>query len=139
MSLLFGEEVVLFSPMEGKITFHGREAAQAKITRVVKWKDEVGDSEIFYANENGEFVLPLKKTRVRIHPLAEFVISQSIYVNFEGKDVQVWGRSKRGIELYDELGGAPQNFRCELTDEVEYIDVDDGLFGTLCKWDLISK
>jgi hypothetical protein len=29
MSLLFGTEVVLFSPMEGKLTFEGKPAANA--------------------------------------------------------------------------------------------------------------
>lgn len=139
MSLLFGTEVVLFSPMEGKMTYEGKPAANAKIVRVTKWKDDTGETEVFYANENGEFNIPLKKAKVRIPPLAEFVISQSLYVTYNEKEMQVWGRSKRSTELYGELEGEPQNFRCELTDEVEYLDVEDGLFGTSCKWDSIKK
>lgn len=139
MSLLFGTEVVLFSPMEGTITYEGEPVANARIVRLVKWKDNVGETESFYTDEHGYFHLPLKKAKVRIPPLAEFVISQSIFVHHGEQEFQVWGRTKRGIDLYDELGGRPVDLRCELTDEVDYIDVPDGLFGTSCKWQAIEK
>lgn len=139
MSLLFGTEVVLFSPLDGKITYEGKPVANAPITRLVKWKDDVGKSETFYSDDHGNFHLPLMKAKVRIPPLAEFVISQSIFVNYGKQEFQVWGRTKRGIELYDELGGRPVDLQCELTDEVNYIDVPDGLFGTSCKWTRIEK
>lgn len=138
MSLLFGTEVVLFSPLEGKITYEGKPAANAKIVRLVRWKDTKGETDVFTADENGEFHIPVKKANVRIGPLTEFVMSQSLHITYNGQETQVWGKSKRNTELYGELGGKPKNFRCELTDEVEYIDVPDGLFGTSCKWDSIE-
>ena len=139
MSLLFGTEVVLFSPMEGKITFEGKPVANAKIVRLVRWKDSKGESDTFTTDINGEFHIPIKKANVRIGPLAEFVMSQSLHVTYNGTETQIWGKSKRNTELYGELGGKPKNFRCELADEVKYIDVADGLFGTSCKWDSIEK
>lgn len=139
MSMLFGKEVVLSSPLEGSITFEGKPAAKAEIVRILKWKDDVGETETYFTNEQGHFSLPLKKAKVRIPPLAEFVISQTILVRHAGQEFQIWGRSKRGTEIYGELGGRPVNFRCELTDEVEFIDVSDGLFGTSCKWDNLEN
>jgi hypothetical protein len=133
------EEVVLFSPMEGTLTFEGKPVADAKIVRLVRWKDSSGESDTFSTNVNGEFYLPIKKATVRIGPLSEFVMSQSIHVFYNGTETQIWGRSKRSTELYGELGGKPKNFRCDLADEVEYKDVADGLFGTSCKWDSIEK
>lgn len=139
MSMLFGKEVVLSSPLEGTLTFDGKPAANAEIIRILKWKDDVGETESYFANEQGHFSLPLKKAKVRIPPLAEFVISQTILVRHEGQEIQIWGRTKRGTEIYNELGGRPVNFRCELTDEIEFIDVSDGLFGTSCKWDNLEN
>lgn len=135
MSILFGKEAVLFSPLEGRITFGGEPAHNAEIVRVIKWKDDTGETETYSTDQNGYFALPLKKRKVRAPPFAELVIVQSIFVRYAGQEVQIWGRTKRGIELYGELGGKPSNLRCELTDEVEYLDMQDGLFGTLCKWD----
>jgi hypothetical protein len=139
MSILFGKEVVLFSPLEGRITLNGVPAANAEIILSLKWKDDIGESEKFFTDEQGRFSLPLRKTKVRLPPLAEFVISQSIFVKYANQEFQIWGRTKRGTAIYDELGGIPINFRCELTDEIDYIDVPDGLFGTACKWDTIEK
>jgi hypothetical protein len=37
------------------------------------------------------------------------------------------------------LGGSPKNLRCELTDDLNRVETDDGLLGTVCKWDAIEK
>ena len=100
MAPLFGTEVVLFSSMEGKLTYKGKPAANAKIVRHLIWKDEVGEKEDFFANENGEFFLPIKKEKVRIPLLEEFVISQEICVYFLDKKFDIWGISKLNIEEY---------------------------------------
>lgn len=139
MSILFGKEVVLSSPLEGTITFDSKPAAKAEIIRTLKWKDDIGETETYFTDEQGRFSLPLKQAKVRIPPLAEFVISQTILVRYAGQEVQIWGRTKRGTAIYDELGGRPVNFRCELTDEIEFLDVSDGLFGTSCKWDNLEN
>lgn len=135
MSIFFGKEVVLFSPLEGRFTFGGQPAHNAEIVRVVKWKDDTGETEAYSADQQGHFSLPLKKTKVRTSPFSELVITQSVFVRYAGKEIQIWGRTKRGAELYGELGGKPINLRCELADEVEHLQMQEGLFGTLCKWD----
>lgn len=138
MSLLFGTEVVLFSPMEGKITFEGKPAANAKITRTIIWKGDEGETDTFYTSENGEFKLPIKKTRVRIPLLAEFVLTQELDVFYAGKEFSIWVKAKQDLEEYGELGGRPINFRCELTDKRVRLEDFNGMFGTSCKWDSIE-
>ena len=137
MSLLLGTEVVLFSPLEGKITYEGKPASNAKIVRLVRWKDDDGESEVFYTNENGDFSLPIKKAKVRIPMLAEFVVSQEITVFYSGNDFDIWLKSTTEIDEYGGLGGYPKNLRCELTNEVVHQENFNGLFSTSCKWDSI--
>ncbi len=39
---------------------------------------------------------------------------------------------------FGELGGKPINFRCELSDEPETVDLEDALLMTSCQWDSID-
>ncbi len=130
------EDVVLFSPMEGKLTFEGKSAAGAKIIRTVSWKDEVGETDIFYANENGEFNLPIKKETVKIRPMTQFVVHQKIFVYFDEKEYQVWGNGKLDKEKNTEFGGQPKNLCCELTRDPERVDTKEGWVVTSCEWNL---
>lgn len=134
MSLLFGEEVVLFSPMEGKITFEGKPASNAKIVVHVFWKDDVGEEEEYHADENGDFVIPVKKRKVRIPPLSEFVVTQQIRVSFNGDEFVIWSKAALGTDEYGGLGGNINNLQCELTDKRVKQEDFDGLFSTSCKW-----
>jgi hypothetical protein len=136
---LFGTDVVLFSPMDGRLTYQGKPAAHAKIVRHIIWKDDVGEKEIFYANEKGEFNLPIKREKVRIPLMGEFNIVQEIWVYYKEQEYGIWGRSKEDFKEYGELGGIPVNFRCELTDERVSLKKGHGLFRTSCKWDSIKE
>ena len=136
---LFGTEVVLFSPMQGVITFEGKPAANAKITRLIIWKGDEGEADTFYTSDNGEFKLPEKKATVKMLPLAEFVLTQEISVLYKEQEYSIWVRQKVDLGEYGELGGRPVNFRCELTDERVRLEEFDGLFGTSCKWDSIEQ
>ena len=139
MSLLFGTEVVLFSPMEGVITYEGKPASNAKITRRIIWKGDEGESDTFYTSDNGEFSLPIKKDKVRIPLLGEFVLTQELSVFYEGQEFFIWVKGKQDLGEYGELGGRPINLRCELTDKRIRLENFGGLFGTSCKWDTIEK
>jgi|SRR5690554_1424098 len=133
------QEVILFSPMAGKITFKGEPASGAKIIRLVKWKDDKGESDTVIANEKGEFILPIKIDHFKINPIFQLVIAQEIRVLFQGNEFLIWARTKRDINEYTELNGKPTNFRCELTKEFMPVQMEDGLFGTSCEWDSLEK
>ena len=100
MSSLFGTEVVLFSPMEGVITYEGKPASNAKITRRIIWKGDEGESDTFYTSDNGEFSLPIKKDKVRIPLLGEFRVAQEIYVYYKDEKIPIWAKSKIDINEY---------------------------------------
>ncbi len=141
MTMFSGKEegVVLFSPMEGKLTIEGKLAAGIKIVRWLIWKDNEGEKEEFYTNENGNFSIPIKKDLVKLSPLSQFVMSQTILAYHEQKEIPIWVKSKRSKVEFGELGGKPKNFRCELTKKRTRIENDDGLFSTSCKWDSIER
>ena len=130
------EEVVLFSPMEGKLTFEGRPAVGAKITRNVSWRDNVGETDNFYADKNGHFNLPIKSQIEKMSPLFQFVAHQKIFVYFEGKEYQIWGNGKLDKAKYTEFGGQPKNLHCELTQEPDRVDTKNGWVVTSCEWNL---
>lgn len=130
------EKVVLFSPINGRLTFQGKPASGAKIIRWVAWKDKIGVEDIFYADENGNFQLPLKSENLRITGLAQLVVHQKIEVAFNGTEYQIWGNGKMEKELFTEFGGEPQNLSCELTQEPDRVDTKTGWVVTSCIWDL---
>src|SRR5690554_3250073 len=120
MSLFSGTDVVLFSPMEGKMTFEGKPAVNAKIVRTIIWKGDDGETEVFYTADDGTFKLPIKKTKVRMPLLAEFVLTQEMSVFYKDQEFTLWFRHKKDLGEYGEFHGKPVNFRCELTDENVY-------------------
>ena len=139
MSLFSRTDVVLFSPMEGKMTFEGKPAANAKIVRTIIWKSDEGETDVFYTAEDGTFTLPIKRAKVRLPLLIEFVLTQEISVFYNDQEFTFWVRRKHDLGEYGELGGKPKNLRCELTDENVYIEGFGGTFTTPCKWDSIEK
>jgi len=139
MSLFSRTDVVLFSPMEGRMTFEGQPAANAKIVRTIIWKGDAGETDVFYTAEDGTFKLPIKRAKVRLPLLAEFVLTQEVSVFYKDQEIPLWFRHKQDLNKYGELFGKPVNFRCELTDENVYIEGFGGTFTTPCKWDSIEK
>lgn len=142
MSLFFGgekKEAVLFSPLEGKITFEGKPAAGAKIKLWFAWKDKEGESEYFTADNQGYFSIPTKTAVYKQTPLAQISIGQMITVDFNGKEYLIWRGGKSSTHLYGELGGQPQNVTCELTTEEMDAHLENALIETLCKWDQLIK
>lgn len=132
------EEVVLCSPMEGIITYENKPVAMAKLVRLIKWKDDIGETDNVITDENGHFSFPIKKQKVKLSKISQFVIAQEISAYFNNNEYVIWTMGKGSKVLYGELGGKPENLHCELTGEIIPVDVDDGLLGTSCKWDPIK-
>jgi hypothetical protein len=135
MSLLKGSEVCVFSAMKGIITLQGKPVAGAKIVRKVAWKDEAGESEETTTNANGEFEFAVMNRSLRQVLPAQFVATQEINVHYDGKDYLIWTMGKMDKSEYGELGGKPENFRCELSDDLVRVEVPVGLLGTRCIWE----
>ena len=132
-------EVVVSSPFEGVITYKGKPAVGSKVERKLKWKDEKGETDSVETDQNGYFSLPVVEDVVSLSPITQFRMGQEIRVYFNSEEYLIWTIGKSSRELYGELSGVPKNFRCELTDELVAVDVEDALLGTSCKWDSVEK
>lgn len=53
-------EIVLFSPLEGTLTFQSEAAASATLSLWIKWKDQKGEYETFRTDQQGKFSIPKK-------------------------------------------------------------------------------
>jgi len=135
MSLFKSEEVWIFSPMEGVITFQGEPAANAQIVRVLKWKDDEGETERFEAGSDGAFWIPGKQETLKTFLPAQFVAHQAVFVEFNGEEFQIWEMGKLDKGKFAETGQELSNLRCELTDEMQPVEVAGGLLMTSCKWE----
>ncbi len=137
MSFFFkGQEVeaVLFSPLEGKITYQGKPAAGAKIKLWVAWKDEEGETEFYYVDDQGNFSIPKKIVTYKENPLVQLSVGQEITVEYQGKEILIWSAGKSSSHLFGELGGKPIGLSCELTNEQMTPHLDHSLAKTLCEW-----
>lgn len=142
MSLFFGGEkveAVLFSPLEGKLTFKGNPASGAKIKLWFAWKDQEGESEHFTADDNGYFSIPKKTVTYKQSALAQISIGQMVTVDFNGQEYLIWRGGKSSTHLNGELGGQPKNLTCELTTEEMDAHLEHALIETLCKWEELTK
>src|SRR5690554_8208603 len=95
MSLFSRTDVVLFSPMEGKMTFEGKPAVNAKIVRTIIWKGDEGETDIFYTAEDGTFKLPIKRVKVGLPMLPELVLTQEFSVFYIIKKLTIWFKSRK--------------------------------------------
>ena len=133
------EEVVLFSEMEGHLTYKGKPAANAKITLWYKWKDKQGESVVYNTDENGYFSIPTIRDQYKPRMLAQLVITQRLTVSYNNEEYVIWANGKMSPEEFSELGGKVVDLRCELTDERERVEIDSGVaVGTSCKWTSIK-
>ena len=140
-ALLLGhrQKIILFSPLQGKLTYKSDPVAGAKIIRKVSWNKKIVETDIFYGLENGEFNLPLKEIITRVPGLTQFVVHQTIHVYFNNQEFPVWSCGKLGKDVNAELGGKPINLMCELTDEIIRAEATNGILVTSFKWDYIEK
>jgi len=133
------EEVVLFSEMEGHITFNGEPVKNTKIERLIKWKDDVGEKDYIETDEKGYFNFKEVKVMAKLSPLSQFTVLQELTAFFNDKEFVIWTMGKRTKHKYGELDGIPINLRCELTDEDNPMRLKSGLIVTTCKWDKIEN
>ena len=93
MAIFFGGEkvdAVLFSPLEGKLTFEGKPASGAKIHLWIKWKDSKGETFSYTADEEGRFSIPQHNATYKQKAIAQIVITQKINVVHQGASYEIW-------------------------------------------------
>jgi len=142
MSFMFGgekTEAVLFSPLEGKLTYKGAPASGAVLNVWIAWKDQEGETAQFTADKNGYFKIPANIIEYKRTPTAQISIAQTITVTYAGNEYLIWKAGKSSTTLYGELGGRPENVVCELTKEETDTHLDAALLETLCVWSGLVK
>lgn len=142
MAIFFGGEkveAVLFSPLQGKLTFEGKPASDAKINLWIKWKDSEGETFSYTADEDGMFSIPEHTATYKQSAIAQIVITQEITVEFKNKNYLIWTLSKSKTDRFGELGGSPTGLTCNITDELEPVAENQILMATNCHWDSISR
>ena len=132
------QEVILFSPIEGVITYEGRPAVGAKIVRWIKWKDEEGTKDSVLLGADGRFHFSVKEAVIKLSPVSKFVVNQRLTVFFEDEEYVIWAMGNGKTTLYGELGGEPMGLKCELTDKRVRVEAEDGLLMTSCVWDEVK-
>ncbi len=135
MSIADTGKVTLFSEMSGVLTIGGEPVKNTTITRIVDYEKKSSDTTT--TNDQGEFKFPAKTSRTVAKFLPqEFVVSQQLLVNYEGKEYTVWSGVKRKPEENSESRGAPLAVKCDLNNEEQYIKVNNSPIFSLCTWDV---
>jgi hypothetical protein len=142
MSLFFGKkskvDVVLFSPLEGKLTFRGEPLSNTKIKLHISWKDKEGESFYYSTDTNGFFSIPKIKSEYEESPLAQLVIRQELTVEHDNNFYEVWTMSKMESAEFTELGGKPVGLVCEVTDDLTTVRGIRSLGGVACTWESLT-
>lgn len=141
MSLFFGgekKEVVLFSPLEGKITFQGKPLVNAKIKLHLSWKDQTGESFYYTTDKDGFFKIPKHTSEYKESPLAQLVIRQELTVEHSGNTYEMWVMSKMKPAEFTELGGEAVGVVCEISNELTTVRGIGSLGGVACTWELLK-
>jgi hypothetical protein len=116
----FGKLQVLFSPVEGLVTLHGKPVAGAEVVQEVFWsraKDR--PPAVTHTGPDGRFSLPAQEASslaASILPVQPNVV-QSINLNYQGKTYEIYGLQKADYDLNSENGGRPLRLVCELAGE----------------------
>jgi len=139
MAFFSKEEVVLFSPMAGVITYEGAPAVGAEVSLQVNLNEDPPRIEAVEVGEDGSFSLPEMTTSQRQILPSQFVAHQRIYVRYQGEQYEIWTMGKIAKGLYGELGGKPSGLRCELTSELRRVETPYGGLGTVCEWSEIEQ
>ncbi len=126
MSIFASKNYILFSPISWYIYVDKKPLSGITITRWYKWG--------FYSNEgketvttdtNGFFSFPdsvsIKSRILDIIP-HEAVITQRMFVDYQGKEIQIYGTVKRDYNLNGEYGWKPLKFIFDPTQEISLVD-----------------
>ena len=136
MSILDAGKVCLFSKISGVVTFEGKPAANALLTRTASLsRDKVDKTR---TDENGYFEMPavFERTITKFLP-QEFVARQVIVVNYNNQKYDIWSGVKRTEEENAEARGKPLVVSCDLTQqELDLIEVNGSPIFSRCKWDV---
>src|SRR5690625_7432841 len=104
-------------------------------TKLIRLLD-CGDGEVVdevCTNDEGFFEFSGRREKLKLSPLAEFVVSQKIVALDDEEETLLWLKSKRDADLYSARGRIPRNFGSELTNDFNWMVLTRGTFATSCR------
>lgn len=134
MSIFDAGKSCVFSAVNAKLTIDGTPLAGVTVHRTSDWQKEV--KETTTTGDDGSFEFPAlyQASASKFVPFSEFVAAQSIVVELEGEEYEIWSNAKREPKEDTELGGKPINITCELNDELRLVEDFGSLLVTNCIW-----
>lgn len=110
-------DAVLFASLEGVLTFEGKPAAGAKITRWVRLREDEPTEDNVFTNDKGEFNFPIMRRRIRISPIAIYSIFKFIRVDYEKQEFLIRSKDEDTYTMNTDTNVKPLKLKCELTNE----------------------
>ena len=131
------ETVYPFSGFDGQLLYRGNPAANAKITRSYEQLGGDTHEETIYADSEGRFSFESITSEFKKPVLApvEYMSHQSIFVEYLGENIQIWGGGKADKSEFAEFGGSsPKQLTCEITGEAKLFELAKGGIVSRCTW-----
>lgn len=129
------QDVVLASPLSGRIIYEQDSLVDVKVERIVEWPGGQSYRQEAATDSEGGFSFPSIVRELKVNPLNVLVVTQDISVQHGDKRKTVFSAATHGHQLYSEFGGeAPENFICDLVDADVPVRREGALILTLCKW-----
>ncbi len=127
MNIFASKNYILFSPISWYISIDKKPLSGITVTRSYKWG--------YYANEGKESVITDKygyfsfsnpisiQSRIISIVPHEAVITQRMFVDYQGKEIQIYWAVKRDYELNGEYGWKPLKFIFDPTQDINHINL----------------
>ncbi|MGI9282637.1 MAG: DUF6795 domain-containing protein [Endozoicomonas sp.] len=135
MSIFDVGKMCTFSRISGVILNNGEPVVGAKIIRETRYEKTFSDQTV--TDESGHFEMPALFVRsIAKYLPQEFVVWQSMKIEVNGSEHEIWDAAKRSKEENSESRGKPLIVTCELSDAKRIIRVAGVSFITKCLWDV---
>lgn len=142
MGLFLKEIVCISTGISGVILRNGEPTPNLIVRRKLSWKTEDWDNitEVV-TDKNGAFSFETFWQNIRLKFMTQPVFHNRIEVlNIEsGEDTIIFNTAKLGLNEFEEFGGIPTDFKCELTEDRRKVDTKQSFIGTNCYWELIKR
>lgn len=142
MGLLLKEKACISTGIAGVILRNGEPVPNLIIRRKLSWKNEHWDNITdVVTDKNGAFSFETFWKKIRLKLMTQPVFHTRIEVlNIgSGEGTIIFNTAKLGLDEFEEFGGIPTDFRCELTEDRRKVDTKQGFIGTNCYWELIKR
>ncbi|MEE2002287.1 carboxypeptidase-like regulatory domain-containing protein [Alkalimonas sp. MEB108] len=107
-------ELELSPEVNGTVTLHNKPVAGATVHRYLTYSDKkFNDSAI--TDEQGHFQLPVKIAKLRVSPMFDTTVTQTLVVEHANSRTEIWAAANLNTLNYDSIRQLLSSMQCELT------------------------